>query len=185
MGSTHDITVLVNGEVRVAAVDARTSLADFLRDGLGLTGTHLGCEHGVCGACTVHINGAPVRSCIVLAAQADGEAITTVEGLADGEGELSSLQRAFCRRHALQCGFCTPGMLLALQPLLETTERPTSHDVDEAIGGNICRCTGYVQIREAAEEAIAEIHSAPRTTTLEAAGSDASSTTTTTGVSSA
>jgi len=149
MGSTHDVEVTVNGEPRAATVSARTSLADLLRDQLGLTGTHLGCEHGVCGACTVLLDGAPARSCILLAAQLDGESITTVEGLAGPGGELNPLQRAFCRTHALQCGFCTPGMLLALQPLVDENPAPTPHYIDEAIGGNICRCTGYVQIREA------------------------------------
>ncbi len=168
MGSTHDVTVTVNGRPRQGTVPARTSLADFLRDELGLTGTHLGCEHGVCGACTVLLDGTPVRSCILLAAQVEGASITTVEGLADEHGHLNPLQRAFCRTHALQCGFCTPGMLLALQSLVDTVEEPTGEDVDEAIGGNICRCTGYVQIREAARSAIDEARCARTAAAAEA-----------------
>ncbi|GEL26291.1 (2Fe-2S)-binding protein [Pseudonocardia sulfidoxydans NBRC 16205] len=156
MGSTHEVTVDVNGRSRRATVAARTSLADFLRDELNLTGTHLGCEHGVCGACTVLLNGTPVRSCIMLAAQADGESVTTIEGLSDEHGNLNPVQEAFCRSHALQCGFCTPGMVLAVQSLVDTVEEPTREDIDEAIGGNICRCTGYVQIREAARSAVEE-----------------------------
>jgi aerobic-type carbon monoxide dehydrogenase small subunit (CoxS/CutS family) len=154
MGSTHDVEVEVNGELRTCRVDGRTSLADFLRDGLGLTGTHLGCEHGVCGACTVLLDGAPVRSCIMLAAQADGHGVTTVEGLVGPDGQLGDVQEAFCRNHALQCGFCTPGMVLAVQALVDSTPEPTRADIDEAIGGNICRCTGYVQIREAVEDVV-------------------------------
>nr|WP_239155414.1 (2Fe-2S)-binding protein [Amycolatopsis sp. FDAARGOS 1241] len=153
---------MVNGESRRGVVSARTSLADFLRDELGLTGTHLGCEHGVCGACTVLLDGAPVRSCIVLAAQADDHVVTTIEGAGHGEA-LSPVQEAFCATHALQCGFCTPGMVLSCQALLDRTPHPSKEEVDEALGGNICRCTGYVQIREAvalaagrqAEEAVA------------------------------
>ena len=153
MGSTHEIELLVNGEMRAGIVAARLSLADFLRDELGLTGTHLGCEHGVCGACTVLLDGEPVRSCIVLAAQADGQVVTTIEGAGTPEGELGIVQEAFCAAHALQCGYCTPGMGLASQALLERNHRPTRADIDDALGGNICRCTGYVQIREAVEQA--------------------------------
>jgi len=149
MGSNHEITVSVNGTGYTRSVSARTSLADFLRDALGLTGTHIGCEHGVCGCCTVLLDGEPVRACIVLAAQADGHDITTVEGLRAPDGSLSPLQEAFCATHALQCGFCTPGMLVAAHALLARTAAPTTTEIDEAIGGNICRCTGYVQIREA------------------------------------
>jgi carbon-monoxide dehydrogenase small subunit len=139
----------VNGETRAAVTAARTSLADFLREELGLTGTHLGCEHGVCGACTVLLDGEPVRSCIMLAAQASGHSVTTIEGAARPDGRLSPLQEAFRTAHALQCGYCTPGMILAGQALLDRNPRPGKDDIDEALGGNICRCTGYVQIREA------------------------------------
>jgi carbon-monoxide dehydrogenase small subunit len=156
MGSMHEIDLVVNGEQRRGVASARTSLADFLRDELGLTGTHLGCEHGVCGACTVLLDGAPVRSCIVLAAQVDDQVVTTIEGAGDGE-ELSTVQDAFCATHALQCGFCTPGMVLSCQALLDRTPQPTREEVDEALGGNICRCTGYVQIREAVAVAASKL----------------------------
>ena len=156
MGSTHEIEVEVNGELRRCQTDGRTSLADFLRDRLGLTGTHLGCEHGVCGACTVLLNGHPVRSCIMLAAQADEQSVTTIEGLSGPNGELNPVQEAFCRSHGLQCGFCTPGMVLAVQALVENVPDPTPEDIDDAIGGNICRCTGYVQIREAIGDALTQ-----------------------------
>jgi carbon-monoxide dehydrogenase small subunit len=153
MGSTHEVELIVNGESRAGVTSARTSLADFLRDELGLTGTHLGCEHGVCGACTVLLEGEPVRSCIVLAAQADRQVVTTIEGAGGPDGRLSTLQEAFCATHALQCGYCTPGMVLAGQALLDGNPCPSRADIDEALGGNICRCTGYVQIREAIERA--------------------------------
>ena len=151
MGSTHDIAVTVNGRRHARPVAARRSLADFLREDLELVGTRLGCEHGVCGCCTVLLDGDPVRACIVLAAQADGHEVTTVEGLSGPAGELSSLQEAFCETHALQCGYCTSGMLIAAEGLLRQTGEPTREEIDHAIGGNICRCTGYVQIREAIE----------------------------------
>jgi CO/xanthine dehydrogenase Mo-binding subunit/aerobic-type carbon monoxide dehydrogenase small subunit (CoxS/CutS family) len=153
VGSTHEVRLVANGETRSAVVAARTSLADFLRDELGLTGTHLGCEHGVCGACTVLLDGEPVRSCIMLAAQAAGHSVKTIEGVAGHGGRLSRLQEAFCAAHALQCGYCTPGMILAGQALLDRDPHPSREDIDEALGGNICRCTGYVQIREAVRSA--------------------------------
>jgi carbon-monoxide dehydrogenase small subunit len=153
MGSEHHIRLMVNGEPRECTAAARTSLADLLRDGLGLTGTHLGCEHGVCGACTVLLDGAPIRSCIVLAAQVDGQSVTTIEGVAPAGGGLSPVQEAFCATHALQCGFCTPGMILTAQALLDNVPQPDRTQIDEALGGNICRCTGYTQIREAVERA--------------------------------
>jgi carbon-monoxide dehydrogenase small subunit len=156
MGSNHQIELDVNGKQVRSETEGRTSLADFLRDKLRLTGTHLGCEHGVCGACTVLLNGQPVRYCITLAAQADGQAVTTIEGLSGPNGELNPVQDAFCGSHALQCGFCTPGMVLAVQALLDNVPDPTQEDIDEAIGGNICRCTGYVQIREAVATALLE-----------------------------
>src|SRR5204863_283359 len=124
------------------------SLADFLRDGLDLTGTHVGCEHGVCGACTVLLDGEPVRSCLLLAIQMDGARLTTVEGLADGE-RLHPIQQAFWDHHGLQCGFCTPGMLLTAKAFLEEHPNPTEDEIREAISGNLCRCTGYHFIVEA------------------------------------
>jgi aerobic-type carbon monoxide dehydrogenase small subunit (CoxS/CutS family) len=163
VGTRHRIEVVVNGQRRACETAGRTSLADLLRDGLGLTGTHLGCEHGVCGCCTVLFDGEPVRSCIILAAQADGHSVTTIEGIGPGgvdaaaAGEmsrasrLSPVQEAFCQAHALQCGYCTPGMVLAVHALLAANPNPGRADIDEALGGNICRCTGYVQIREAVE----------------------------------
>jgi aerobic-type carbon monoxide dehydrogenase small subunit (CoxS/CutS family) len=140
----------VNGERRACEAAGRTSLADLLREDLRLTGTHLGCEHGVCGCCTVLLDGEPVRSCIILAAQADGHRVTTIEGLSP-PGQLSPVQEAFCQVHALQCGYCTPGMVLAVHALLERCPAPGRAEIDEALGGNICRCTGYMQIREAVE----------------------------------
>ena len=150
MGTRHRIEVVVNGRLRVCETAGRTSLADLLRDDLNLTGTHLGCEHGVCGCCTVLFDGEPVRSCIILAAQADGHNVTTIEGVGQ-PGGLSPVQEAFCQAHALQCGYCTPGMVLAVHALLAANPAPTRDDIDDALGGNICRCTGYVQIREAVE----------------------------------
>jgi aerobic-type carbon monoxide dehydrogenase small subunit (CoxS/CutS family) len=148
VGTRHRIEVVVNGRLRVCETAGRTSLADLLRDELRLTGTHLGCEHGVCGCCTVLFDGEPVRSCIILAAQADGHSVTTIEGVGAGRA-LSPVQEAFCQAHALQCGYCTPGMVLAVHALLAANPAPTRDDIDDALGGNICRCTGYVQIREA------------------------------------
>jgi aerobic-type carbon monoxide dehydrogenase small subunit (CoxS/CutS family) len=151
MGSRHRIEMIVNGERRGCETAGRTSLADLLRDDLHLTGTHLGCEHGVCGCCTVLLDGEPVRSCIILAAQADGHSVTTIEGVAAPDGGLAAVQEAFCQAHALQCGYCTPGMVLATVALLDANPTPSRAEIDEALGGNICRCTGYVQIREAVE----------------------------------
>jgi aerobic carbon-monoxide dehydrogenase small subunit len=139
----------VNGVRREGQVTARTSLVDWLRDALHLTGTHIGCEHGICGACSVMLDGEPVRSCLMYAVQADGHRITTVEGLARPDGTLSVLQDSFCETHGLQCGYCTPGMLIAAQALLDANPRPSEDDIREAIGGNLCRCTGYQQIVDA------------------------------------
>jgi len=139
----------VNGVQRAVDVEPRMSLLDCLRDLLEMTGAHAGCEHGVCGACTVLLDGAPVRSCLMFAVQADGYAITTIEGLAPGPGELSPLQDAFCETHGMQCGYCTPAMILAAHALLLKNPAPTHADIVEAISGNICRCTGYAQIVEA------------------------------------
>jgi aerobic-type carbon monoxide dehydrogenase small subunit (CoxS/CutS family) len=143
------ITFTLNGQQREANADARTHLADFLRHDLGFTGTHVGCEHGVCGACTVIVDGAPVRSCLMLAVQVDGCTVETVEGLAKGD-QLSPLQQAFSTHHGLQCGFCTPGMLMTLEAFLRASPSPTEQDIRIAISGNICRCTGYQGIVEAA-----------------------------------
>lgn len=147
--SRHDITLTVNGKAYRASVPARLTLVDFLRDELRLTGTHAGCEHGVCGACSILLEGRPLRSCLMLAVQADGAAITTVEGLAPEPGGLSVLQDCFWEVHALQCGFCTPGMLIAAQALLADVPAPSDEQIRDAIGGNLCRCTGYKQIIEA------------------------------------
>lgn len=139
------IRVLVNGEAREADVEPRTTLADCLRDQLRLTGTHLGCEHGVCGACTVLLDGVPVRSCLMLAVQADGHDITTVEGLAEGE-QLHPVQQAFSDSHGFQCGFCTPGFVMTTVALLQENPSPTEAEIRDYLSGNICRCTGYQSI---------------------------------------
>lgn len=144
-----NIRITVNDREHQRLVEPRTTLVDFLRDELGLTGTHVGCEHGVCGACTVVFDGEPVRSCCMFAVQADGSSVTTVEGLAPARGQLSPLQDAFCEKHAMQCGYCTPGMLVACQSLIDRVPQPTEAQVREAISGNLCRCTGYKQIVEA------------------------------------
>ncbi len=148
----HEIRLKVNGAEVGGAVEPRRTLADFLRENLGLTGTHLGCEHGVCGACTILLNGAAARSCLTFAVQADGCEVTTVEGLGR-EGRLHPLQQAFHERHALQCGFCTPGMLLTACELLERNPDPTEAEVREGLAGNLCMCTGYVNIVRAVLDA--------------------------------
>ena len=145
----RSITLTVNGAKRTAAAEPRVTLLDFLRGPLGVTGAPMGCEHGVCGACSVLVEGEPVRACLMFAVQAAGKAVTTVEGLAGSDGEPSPLQEAFRDAHGLQCGYCTPGMLIAAQALLDENPDPDEADIREAIGGNICRCTGYVQIIEA------------------------------------
>lgn len=155
MSFKRTITVSVNGKSYERAVEARMTLADFLRGELDLTGTHLGCEHGVCGACTILLNGEAVRSCLLLAVQADGTEIMTVEGLARGT-ELHPLQKAFQDRHALQCGFCTPGFLMTAFAFLKETPRPTEAEVREAVSGNVCRCTGYQPIVQAILQAAGE-----------------------------
>jgi aerobic carbon-monoxide dehydrogenase small subunit len=139
----------INGEKHLVDVEPRLSLLDCLRDKLLLTGAHAGCEHGVCGACTVLVDGAAVRSCLMFAVQADGYAITTIEGLSPGPGELSPIQDAFCETHGMQCGYCTPAMILAAHALLSKNPQPTRDEIVDAISGNICRCTGYAQIVEA------------------------------------
>jgi carbon-monoxide dehydrogenase small subunit len=149
--SRHEIAVTVNSQLHRAEIPARLTLVDFLRDVLRLTGTHAGCEHGVCGACSILLDGRPVRSCLLFAVQVDGCAITTVEGLAPDAESLGVLQDSFCETHALQCGFCTPGMLIAAHALLQATRMPSEEEIREAIGGNLCRCTGYKQIVEAVQ----------------------------------
>ncbi|HET7745266.1 MAG TPA: (2Fe-2S)-binding protein [Gaiellaceae bacterium] len=146
--SSGTVSLEVNGAQIELDVPARRLLVHFLRDDLGLTGTHVGCDTGNCGACTVHLNGEPVKSCMLLAIQADGARITTVEGLAP-DGELTVLQRSFNEHHALQCGYCTPGMLMSATALLERNPSPSQEEVRLALQGNICRCTGYVNIVEA------------------------------------
>ena len=155
MNSKHAIKLTVNGKSYERLVEARMTLADFLRSELDLTGTHVGCEHGVCGACTVLLNGEAVRSCLLLAVQADGAELLTVEGLARGN-ELHPLQKAFHERHALQCGFCTPGFLMTAFAFLKETPNPTEAEIREAISGNLCRCTGYLPIVQAILQAASE-----------------------------
>ena len=147
------ITLAVNGKRVAREVETRMHLADFLRRELRLTGTHLGCEHGACGACTVLVDGDAVRSCLMLAVQADGREVVTTEGLAAPDGTLSALQQAFWENHGLQCGFCTPGMLTTLTAFLRENPDPTEAEVRDAISGNLCRCTGYAGIVAAALEA--------------------------------
>ncbi|MGE3992314.1 (2Fe-2S)-binding protein [Pseudorhodoplanes sp.] len=148
----------VNGVARSGSAEPRVTAGDFLRNELHLTGTHLGCEHGVCGACTIHVDGAAVRSCLLFGVQLEGCDVRTVEGLADGDA-LNVIQQAFMKAHALQCGFCTPGMLMTVAAFLEENSDPTEEEVREAISSNLCRCTGYVTIVEAVLQAAAEIRS--------------------------
>ncbi len=157
MNNMRNIEMTVNGERHVLTIESRTTLADCLRDELGLTGTHLGCEHGVCGACTVLVDGQSVRSCLMLAVQTDGARVETVEGLSrDGEA-LSTLQQAFQDNHGLQCGFCTPGILMSLVEFLEEIPDPSEAEVRQALSGNLCRCTGYQGIVAAAMDAAAKL----------------------------
>jgi carbon-monoxide dehydrogenase small subunit len=158
--SEHKITLTVNGREMSGHAEARLTLVDFLRDVLGQTGTHIGCEHGVCGACSVVMDGKPVRSCLMFAVMADGHEITTVEGLEGPNGELSPLQDAFWENHAMQCGYCTPGMLIATHTLLQENPEPDEAEIREAIGGNLCRCTGYQQIVEAVQMAAKKLQEA-------------------------
>ena len=150
------IRLTVNGRVIEREIAARRSLADFLREDLGLTGTHVGCEHGVCGACAVLVDGESARSCLLFAVQLDGATVTTIEGLTPPE-ELSPLQQAFCAAHAMQCGFCTPGMIVATTELLRTNPSPSPGQIREALGGNLCMCTGYVNIVRAVARAAAAL----------------------------
>jgi carbon-monoxide dehydrogenase small subunit len=152
---SYKVSVTVNGRVYDREVEPRLLLSDFLRHELALTGTHVGCEHGVCGACTILFDGEPVRSCILLAVQADGHALTTVEALAPSRDELHPLQEAFWECHGLQCGFCTPGFLMTLVPFLEAYPDPTEAEIRQALSGNLCRCTGYQHIVDAVKLAAA------------------------------
>ncbi len=142
------VSLTVNGLAKSAEAEPRTSLLDFLRDTLGLTATHMGCEHGVCGACSVLLDGVPVRSCLLYAVQLEGHAVTTAEGLRNPDGTPGILMDSFMEAHGLQCGYCTPGMLISAHALLTENANPSDDDIKEAIGGNLCRCTGYAQIVE-------------------------------------
>lgn len=153
----HNISVTVNGTAYARAVEPRRLLVDFLREDLELTGTHVGCEHGICGACTVLLNGETVRSCLVFAVQANGSEITTVEGLSR-DGKLDILQEAFWENHGLQCGFCTPGMLFCAGELLQQNPEPTDREIREAIAGVLCRCTGYHHIVESVKTAATKMY---------------------------
>lgn len=152
-----DVELTVNGQRRAVSCEPRHTLADVLRDGLGLTGTHIGCEHGVCGACTVLIDGEPIRSCLMFAVQAGDAAITTIEGLAEADGTLHPVQEAFSRCHGLQCGYCTSGFVLTAVHLLGETPNPDRMTIRAALAGNICRCTGYMGIVDAVEMAAREL----------------------------
>jgi carbon-monoxide dehydrogenase small subunit len=151
------LKVTVNGEPREATIEPRLTLADFLREQCRLTGTHLGCEHGVCGACTVLVDGAAVRACLVFAVQVDGAQITTIEGIGAPDGELSPVQSAFRDCHALQCGFCTPGFVVSVTAFLRDHPNPSDEEIREALSGNLCRCTGYQSIVEAVHRAAAAL----------------------------
>jgi len=149
------IAVTVNGQRHTADVEPRLLLVHFLRDHLGLTGTHIGCETSLCGACTVDMDGRTVKSCTMFAVQADGRELTTIEGLAPPDGKMSEIQEAFWNEHGLQCGFCTPGMVMSCRQLLRDVPEPTEHEIREAIDGNLCRCTGYQHIVNAVKAAAA------------------------------
>jgi aerobic carbon-monoxide dehydrogenase small subunit len=151
--SDHRISLTVNGVAHEAEVPARLTLADFLRERLDVTSVHLGCEHGVCGACTVLLDGETARSCIMLAVQSDGAEIRTLESLAGEDGALHPIQQAFWDKHGMQCGFCTPGFVMTVVELLERHPQPSTEEIETWLGGNLCRCTGYVKIVEAVEEA--------------------------------
>jgi carbon-monoxide dehydrogenase small subunit len=154
----HVVTIEVNGARRTASVEARQLLVHFLRDDLGLTGTHVGCDTSQCGACTVDIDGQAVKSCTVLAVMADGSSVTTIEGIAPGDGTLHPIQAAFREHHALQCGFCTPGMIMSVRQLLARNPHPTESEIRHNLTGNICRCTGYTNIVRAVESLRPEAH---------------------------
>ncbi len=160
MAAARQIRMTVNGASHEAWVEPRTTLADFLRGQLGLTGTHIGCEHGVCGICNVLMNGRAVRSCLTLAVQADGAELMTVEGLAAADGKLHPIQEAFVEEHGLQCGFCTPGFLIAIYELLESNPSPSEDEILDVLGGQMCRCTGYHSILRAVHSAAAKLGAA-------------------------
>jgi carbon-monoxide dehydrogenase small subunit len=153
MATKQHLRLMVNGIYYERDVEPRESLADFLRDDLGLTGTHIGCEHGICGACTLLMNGVSVRSCILYAIQADGHELTTIEGLTEPGNPLHPVQEAFSMHHGLQCGFCTPGFLMVVMEFLTSTRSPTEEEIREALSGNLCRCTGYQSIIDAVKAA--------------------------------
>jgi aerobic-type carbon monoxide dehydrogenase small subunit (CoxS/CutS family) len=155
--TTRTVHMTVNGQEHEAEVPVRLTLADFLREHLDLTATHLGCEHGVCGACTVSLNGQTARTCLMLAVQADGATITTLEGVTAQDEPLHPVQQAFWERHGMQCGFCTPGIIMSTLELLEEHPQPTREQIGDALGGHLCRCTGYVKIVEAVEHAAREM----------------------------
>jgi carbon-monoxide dehydrogenase small subunit len=157
MDGRKKISLTVNGAAREAEVEARTLLVYFLREHLGLTGTHVGCDTSQCGACTVHMDGRAVKSCTILAVQADGADVTTIEGLAGRDGKLHAVQEGFKEKHGLQCGYCTPGMIMAAAYLLKVNPRPTEAEIRHALEGNLCRCTGYVNIVEAIKWAAARM----------------------------
>jgi len=159
MSDRREVRLTVNGVEHCAEAEPRTLLSDYLRHDLELTGTHVGCEHGVCGACTILFDGEPVRSCLMLAVQAEGHELETVEGLASGPDELHPLQQAFWEAHGLQCGFCTPGFLMTLAPFLERNPDPSEAEIRAAISGNLCRCTGYQHIVDAVRLAAAAMRS--------------------------
>ncbi|NQV59512.1 MAG: (2Fe-2S)-binding protein [Alphaproteobacteria bacterium] len=158
--SKREITLSINGKTHIGAIEPRVSLLDFLRAEVGLTGTHVGCEHGVCGACSILLDDVPIRACLMLAVQADGHAVTTVEGLSNEDGSPGTLQDAFQDAHGMQCGYCTPGMLISAQALLADNPDPSVDEIKDAIGGNLCRCTGYVQIIESIQLAASRLREA-------------------------
>ncbi len=159
MATARKVSLTVNGVSYEALVEPRVTLVDFLRGELGLTGTHVGCEHGMCGACTILFNGQAVRSCIMLAVQADGASLMTVEGLSP-QGQLHPIQEAFMEEHGLQCGFCTPGFLMAIYELLQNNQNPSDEEIKEVLGGNLCRCTGYQDILESVRLAVRKMQGA-------------------------
>ena len=156
MTATREVALTVNGQAYSASVEPRTTLVDLLRGELGLTGTHVGCEHGVCGACTILVNGQAVRSCIMLAVQADGAELMTVEGLS-ADGQLHPIQQAFIDQRGLQCGFCTPGFLMSVYELLQHSPQPSDEEIKDALGGELCRCTGYQSILKSVHLAAAKL----------------------------